>query len=90
MLPTVRRHSLPLLYLSEVVSNHLACYRLAELPPGFQRMVEMETGINPGPENLIHQVPCVCESVLVKAVGEGLAIDCDSHARSAEEVGNQG
>jgi hypothetical protein len=53
-------------------------------------MVEMETGIDPGPEDLVHQVPCVCESVLVKAIGEGLAIDGDSDVRSTEEVGNQG
>ena len=72
-----------------MVPNHLARYRLPQLPPRFQRMVEMETGIDPGPENLIHQVPRVCESVLMKAVGEGLAVDCDIDARSAEEIGNQ-
>jgi len=31
-------------------------------------MVKMETGIDAGPEDLIHQVPGVCEGVLMKAV----------------------
>src|SRR5580704_2092176 len=72
---------LPGLQLAEMVSNHLACYRLAKLPPRFQRVEEVETGIDPGPEDLIHQIPRICESVLVKAVGECLAVDDESDAR---------
>ena len=72
-----------------MVSDQLTSHRLSELPPRFQRMVKMEAGINPRPKNLIHQVPGVCEGVLMNAIGEGLAIGHYSHARGAEEVGYQ-
>jgi hypothetical protein len=72
-----------------MVSGQLAGHGLPELPPDFQRMVEVETGIDPSPKHLIHQVPGVFKGVLMSAIGESLAIGNYLHAGGAEEVGNQ-
>src|ERR1035438_9534893 len=74
---------------AEMVLDQLAGHRAPELPPHFQRMMEMEAGINPRPKNFVHQVPRVFEGVLMNAIREGLAIGKHMHAGGAEKAGDQ-
>src|SRR5271165_3421221 len=74
----------------EVIMNYLLSHALSQMLPILERMKEVETGVDAGPEYFIHQAACVFEDVLMQAIGKCLAIGRNVHLCGAEIVRQKG
>jgi hypothetical protein len=62
----------------------------SQLTPDLEGMVKVKTGIDTRPENFVHQVAGVLESVLMHGIGEHRAVGDKVDSCGTEEVGHQG
>ena len=73
----------------KIVFEQLSADATPEFDAILQRVMEVETGIDAGPEDLIEPIGGVFKRMRVNAVGERMAIDHYMYLLRAEEVANQ-